>query len=74
MRQLWDFLDGELTPDRMKAIEAHLAGCEHCLSRAAFERAFLNAVARAMQDALPQAPDLGGRARAVLRAEGFTAG
>ena len=31
MRQLWDYLDGELTEDRMEAIRAHLAMCSRCM-------------------------------------------
>ena len=45
MRQLWDYLDGELTPDRMAAMRAHLALCQRCHPQYEFERAFLDAVA-----------------------------
>lgn len=45
MRQLWDFLDEELTPDRMDAIREHLALCRPCQSHMDFERAFLDALA-----------------------------
>lgn len=41
MRQLWDFLDGELTAERMAAIEAHVRMCGRCGPLFAFERAFL---------------------------------
>jgi anti-sigma factor (TIGR02949 family) len=44
MRQLFDYLDGELTPARMEAIREHLATCRHCHPHAQFERAFLDAV------------------------------
>ena len=45
MRQLWDYLDGELTPDRMAAMRAHLEVCKRCHPQYEFERAFLDAVA-----------------------------
>lgn len=72
MRQLWDFLDGELTADRMLAIEAHLARCERCHPHAEFERAFLRAVAGAMRREPAHAPGLAHRVRELLRADGFT--
>lgn len=70
MRQLWDYLDGELTPERMQAIEAHLAMCGRCHPQAEFERAFLRAVASVRTEPA----DLEGtatRVKAMLRAEGF---
>ena len=42
VRQLWDYLDGELTDDRMEAIRAHLAACRNCYPHYDFERAFLD--------------------------------
>lgn len=45
MRQLWDYLDGELTPDRMAAMRAHIELCKRCHPQYEFERAFLDAVA-----------------------------
>ncbi len=47
MKQLWDYLDEELTPDRMKQIEAHVHMCERCSPQVAFERSFLRALAEA---------------------------
>jgi len=47
MRQLWDFLDGELSPERMQQIEAHVHTCAHCSPQAEFERSFLRALAEA---------------------------
>lgn len=45
LRQLWDFLDEELTPDRMVAVRAHLDRCAGCYPEYDFERIFLEAVA-----------------------------
>lgn len=72
MRQLWDYLDGELTPERMQAIEAHLAMCGRCHPQAEFERAFLRAVAQVKR--VPgDSVGLAARVRHALEAEGFHA-
>jgi anti-sigma factor (TIGR02949 family) len=50
MRQLWDYLDEELSSERMDAIRAHLAMCKRCFPQYEFERAFLDAVADARRE------------------------
>ncbi|GAC1453688.1 MAG: hypothetical protein PVSMB1_02350 [Gemmatimonadaceae bacterium] len=70
MRQLWDFLDGELTPRRMDAIREHLAVCARCYPQVEFERTFLAALARARRD--HSNPDrLAERVLFALQGEGF---
>jgi anti-sigma factor RsiW len=44
IRELWDWLDGEMEPDRLEAIRAHLAICRGCAGHMAFARAFLDHV------------------------------
>ncbi len=44
MQQLWDFVDGEMTPDRLAAVERHLDACSHCLPHAEFAERLLKAV------------------------------
>ena len=44
MRQLWDFLDGELTPERDAAVRAHLGVCKRCYPQQNFEESFLRAL------------------------------
>ena len=70
VRQLWDYLDEELTEDRMAAIREHLSTCAKCYPHFEFEQAFLDTLARVQRDH----PDLN-RVRekviAALRAEGF---
>lgn len=44
LQQLFDYLDGELTPERMRSMREHLDGCGHCLDHADFERRFLDAL------------------------------
>ncbi len=46
MRQLWDYLDGELTDERMEAIRKHVATCARCCPQHDFERAFLTTLTR----------------------------
>lgn len=70
MRQLWDFLDGELTDAGMVAIREHLSMCSRCQPQAAFERSFLSAVSRARRD--HSSPlSLGDRVRAALLLQGY---
>ena len=45
LRQLWEFLDEELTDERMVAVRAHLDRCAGCYPEYDFERIFLEAVA-----------------------------
>jgi anti-sigma factor (TIGR02949 family) len=71
MRQLWDYLDHELTPDRMDAVAAHLAVCHRCYPQYNFERAFLRALKGARDEGLAP-PALHGRVLAALHEEGLT--
>jgi anti-sigma factor (TIGR02949 family) len=50
MRQLWDYLDGELTPERSDAIRKHVEMCSRCRPHSEFERAFLVAVKRSRRE------------------------
>lgn len=50
MRQLWAYLDGELTEERVAAIDAHMAMCTRCYPQFQFERTFLDQVARARRE------------------------
>ena len=46
IEELWDYLDGELSPERMEALAAHLAECARCHPHYRFELGFLEALAR----------------------------
>jgi mycothiol system anti-sigma-R factor len=46
IEQLWDYLDAELSPERMQELSAHLAECARCYPKYQSEFAFLEAVAR----------------------------
>lgn len=45
MQQLWDFLDSELTDERMAAVRMHLQSCRGCLPHHDFARTFLETLA-----------------------------
>jgi anti-sigma factor (TIGR02949 family) len=72
MRQLWDYLDGELTEDRVNAIREHLALCQRCYPQFEFERTFLKTLARARREHSDPAR-VRERVMATLLAEGFAA-
>lgn len=70
MRQLWDYLDDELTADRMAAIREHLKVCDRCHPQAEFETQFLAALASARREH-SNPSELARRVRAALAARGF---
>lgn len=72
MRQLWDYLDDELTPEREAAIRAHLAVCQRCHPQHDFEASFLRALAAARRTH-PSPGALRKRVIGALRVEGFAA-
>ena len=45
VEHLYDYLDGELTPERDAAVRAHLGACAHCVSLFGFEHAYLKFLA-----------------------------
>ena len=73
MRQLWDYLDGELSAERMEAMRAHLAVCARCYPHYDFERAFLDAVA-ATRRAHAAPGVLRERVMSALKTAGWTPG
>jgi anti-sigma factor (TIGR02949 family) len=71
MEKLFDLLDGELTPERVREMIAHINGCSACFKHADFEKRFLEAVAKARgAGAAPSA--LRSRVENALRADGWT--
>lgn len=72
MRQLWDHLDGELTPGREEAIRTHLAVCKRCYPQYDFESAFLQAL-KAGRRSHSRPDALKTRVLGALRAAGFAA-
>ena len=71
LRQLWDYLDGELTPERLAQIRVHLDECRRCYPHYDFERAFLEALGEQREDcACPG--ELKRRVMESLRSAGYT--
>ena len=54
LHTLYDYLDGELTPDRLKAIQQHLSQCAPCLRAFDFEAELKAVVARSCRDQVPE--------------------
>lgn len=72
MRQLWDYLDGELTKERMAAIELHVHKCKRCMPQIEFERSFLAALGAARKETAVDG-SLKERVVSRLRVMGYTA-
>ena len=49
MRQLYDYLDGELSEERMQVIRQHLQSCAPCFAHATFEQDLLAVLASGWQ-------------------------
>jgi anti-sigma factor (TIGR02949 family) len=66
LRALWDYLDRELEPSDMAAIDAHLGACASCRSHAAFERRLVDEI-RALRAEVTEPEKLRARVLQVLR-------
>lgn len=65
VRRLWDYLDHQLSESETRAVDAHLADCDHCPKHFTFEREFLAAVRLARAERGASAA-LRGRVRELL--------
>jgi mycothiol system anti-sigma-R factor len=54
LRTLYHYLDGELTPERRRAIQRHLDECSPCLEAFDFEAELKVLVARCCRDQVPE--------------------
>lgn len=72
MRQLFDYLDGELTEERMQAIRAHLDGCRRCHPHYDFQQVVLSALS-SLREVRPAPGELRARVMEALRREGMRA-
>jgi len=72
MRQLWDYIDGELTEERMATIRAHLVLCARCQPQHEFERTFLKTLAQVRSEH-SNPWSVRERVMAALHNEGFVA-
>ncbi len=44
IKQLYDYLDGELNDDLENDIESHIHSCQECMGRTEFERQLKNSI------------------------------
>ena len=73
VQKLWDYLDKELTPERMEEVRRHLERCGDCLPHEEYGRVFLAALSSTKQSDA-RAPDtLRHKVMQSLRAAGFNA-
>ena len=72
MRQLWAYLDDELSSDRVAEIQGHLAMCARCYPQFEFERAFLEQLGRVRSEH-SNLDALRSRLVGALASAGFTA-
>lgn len=68
VRQLFVYLDGELTEERRKSIKAHLDECVHCEDSAQFEAELRSIIATRSQERVPA--ELLARIQSAIRDEG----
>jgi mycothiol system anti-sigma-R factor len=54
LKTLYSFLDGELTPERRRAIQRHLDECSPCLQAFDWEAELKVVVARCCKDQVPE--------------------
>ncbi len=71
MRHLWDYLDAELTPQRLDEIRAHVEMCQRCYPQYEFERSFLDAIA-ARRRTHPDPGQLRAKLLEALQARGLS--
>lgn len=55
--RLYEYLDGDMTPEVTAAVRAHLADCRRCFSHFSFEETFLRFL-RARTEARSAPPEL----------------
>jgi mycothiol system anti-sigma-R factor len=73
VQQLWDYLDEELTPERMNDVRGHLERCKSCLPHHDYAQAFLAALSAARENEARAPEALRKRVMDNLRAAGFSA-
>ena len=53
LTRLWEYIDGELTPERTALIQEHLQRCQACYPRYDFQKAFVEFVGRQCHQPAP---------------------
>ena len=68
IEHLWDYLDGELSPDQNQAVAAHLAECARCYPQYRFQYAFLELLVRNRERIPPPSRETVDRLRRLIKA------
>ena len=68
IERLWDYLDGELSPDQTQAVAAHLAECARCYPQYRFQYAFLELLVRNRERIPPPSRETVDRLRRLIKA------
>ena len=68
IEHLWDYLDGELSPDQTQAVAAHLAECARCYPQYRFQYAFLELLVRNRERIPPPPRETVDRLRRLIKA------
>ena len=72
VQKLWDYLDEELTPERMDDVRRHLERCGSCLPHHDYAQAFLAAITAARETEARAPETLRRRVIESLREAGFS--
>jgi anti-sigma factor (TIGR02949 family) len=70
MRQLFDYLDGELTGERMAAVRDHARACRSCYPHYDFEKLLLETLGE-LREKSPAPGELRARVMAALEKDGL---
>ena len=73
VRALWEYLDGEVEPDRLAEFDRHLASCDHCRAHSEFERRLVDAIS-GIRRRVSNPARVRSRVLAALRTAGFEPG
>ncbi len=71
LRSIYEYLDGELTPDSAEAVHHHFEICERCYPHLKFTSSFRDAVHRAATSQEEAPPELRRKISSILREEGI---
>jgi mycothiol system anti-sigma-R factor len=70
LKQVWDYLDEQLTDESTERLREHLSHCHQCFEYKTFQENFVAALAM-LRDRPGASPELRARVMELLRQEGF---
>jgi anti-sigma factor (TIGR02949 family) len=72
MEKLFDYLDGELTAERMRVVREHIRSCSSCYPHYDFEKLVLDSL-NTLREEKGAPEELRKKVLEALKAEGFSA-